>query len=302
MIKLVKLGYVELGAKNLDAMTSYYEDIIGLTLIERGKNGSSYFSAGLDHHNIVLTPSESTGYRSMGLQLQKDMSLKQAAEELQKHGISSELKTDVHPGIPELLEFADVAGNIVQIYSEMELSGPGFKKTAIAPFNFNHVSFFVPAEEQKRAVDFYVDVLGMHITGWCEDLITFMTCNHHYFHVVNFVWDPLNRKGLHHLAFELKDWNQMARSHDLLAEHKIPILWGPSRHGAGHAFSSYHRDPDGNIVELTFDCDIYNHELGYVEPRPWHEEFPIRPKAYEPDVLLTEWSTKFEFDLAKDIK
>jgi catechol-2,3-dioxygenase len=295
-MRIVKLGYVELGVKNLEAMTNYYEDIMGLTVVKKDKNGSVYLSASIDYHNIILTPSNHTGYISMGFQLSKETSLNDAAEVLARHNISSEIKRNVHPGISELLEFADVTGNTVHLYEEMEFSGVGFKKTGIAPFNFNHVSFTLPPEEQQQAVNFYRDVLGFHITDWVDGVITFMTCNS-YFHVVNFLLG--NKKKMHHIAFELKDWNHMANSHDLLAKNNIPILWGPTRHGAGHPISSYHQDPDGNLVELTFDIDLYNIELGYMEPRPWHEDYPQRPKSWNPDEMLTKWATAFGTDITQ---
>ncbi|MFJ8063899.1 VOC family protein [Psychrobacillus sp. NPDC096426] len=295
-MKLVKLGYVQLGVKNTEPMINYYKDIMGLSVITEASNGSAYLSSSIDHHNIVLTPSDHPGCMRMGFQLSKDSSLKEAAEQLARHGITSEIKSNVHPGISELLEFTDVVGNMVQLYEEMEYSGVGFKQTGIVPFNFNHVSFQFPLEEQQRAIGFYRDIMGFHITDWVENVITFMTCNS-YFHVLNFVVS--DHKKMHHLAFELEDWNHMARAHDLLAKKNIPILWGPTRHGAGHPISSYHHDPDGNLVELTFGIDTYNMELGYIEPRPWHEDYPQRPKAWNPDEMLSKWSTPFGFDLVK---
>lgn len=295
-MRLVKLGYVELGAKNMDAMTKYYEDIMGLTVVKKGNDGSIYLSTAIDHHNIILKPSDTPGCRNIGLQLGKELTLEDAAKELKEIGINYEIKKNAQPGIPEILEFTDAVGNTVQLYSQMEYSGVGFKKTGIAPFNFNHISFSMPEADQRKAVNFYRDVLGFHVTDWVEGVITFLTCNS-YYHVVNFLQS--DKKKMHHIAFEIKDWEHMARSHDLLAENNIPIIWGPSRHGAGHPICSYHQDPDGNIVELTFDVDIYNMEFGYMEPRPWHEDFPQKPKQWNPDVMLTTWGTPFGIDTTK---
>jgi catechol-2,3-dioxygenase len=293
-MRLIKFGYVHMGTKNIDAMIHYYENIMGLTVVKRGKDGSAYLSTSIDHHNIILTPSDRSGYISMGLQVSKDSNLQEVAEELARHDIKAEIKSNAFPGIPQLLEFTDVIGNTVQIYEEMEFSGAGFKETGIAPFNLNHVSFTLTPEDQPRAVNFYRDVLGFHITDWVDGVITFMTCNS-YYHIVNFLLG--DRKKMHHIAFELKDWNHMAKSHDLLAKNNTPILWGPSRHGAGHPISSYHQDPDGNVVELTFDVDLYNFDLGYMEPRPWHEDYPQRPKVWNPDEMFSKWATPYGNDI-----
>ena len=69
---------------------------------------------------------------------------------------------------------------------------------------------------------------------------------------------------------------------DHLLRHHIPLLWRPGRHGAGHNIFTYHHDPDEQIVELFTELDIMlDEDLGYFEPRPWHEDFPQRPKVWK---------------------
>ena len=59
------------------------------------------------------------------------------------------------------------------------------------------------------------------------------------------------------------------------------LLWGPVRHGPGHNIATYHRNPDGYLVELYYDMDrMVDEELGYFEPRPWHRDRPQRPKTW----------------------
>jgi hypothetical protein len=86
---------------------------------------------------------------------------------------------------------------------------------------------------------------------------------------------------MHHIAFQLHDWAHVQKACDHLAKHNIPLLWGPGRHGAGHNIFTYHFDPDKQIVELFTELDsILNEHLGYFEPRPWHEDYPQRPKRW----------------------
>ena len=76
----------------------------------------------------------------------------------------------------------------------------------------------------------------------------------------------------------------------------MPVLWGPSRHTAGHNIATYHHDADGNVVELYTEMDVYIPELDIFEPRPWHQELPLKPRQWEG---LSSWGTEFEVDLAK---
>ena len=82
---------------------------------------------------------------------------------------------------------------------------------------------------------------------------------------------------------------------DELAKAQKPIVWGPSRHTAGHNYASYHFDPDHVLVELYTDMDIYLADAGYFEPRPWHEDIPQRPRVW-PTTDFNAWGTNFDFD------
>jgi hypothetical protein len=57
---------------------------------------------------------------------------------------------------------------------------------------------------------------------------------------------------------------------------------GPLRHVFGHNLAIYHRDPDDHIVEFYAELEqMKSEELGYFEPRPWHEDRPQRPKVWK---------------------
>ena len=43
-------------------------------------------------------------------------------------------------------------------------------------------------------------------------------------------------------------------------------------------------------VEMFCDLDVmYDEELGYFEPRPWHEDRPQRPKVWPADTWRAQW-------------
>jgi hypothetical protein len=71
---------------------------------------------------------------------------------------------------------------------------------------------------------------------------------------------------------------------EILGERRIPILGGPLRHGPGHNVAVYHRNPDDQVVEVYIEMDqMKDEELGYFEPRPWHQDKPQRPKIWDPN-------------------
>ena len=77
-----------------------------------------------------------------------------------------------------------------------------------------------------------------------------------------------------------------------LAKNGYRLHWGPGRHGPGHNLFTYHRDPDGHVIELFTQIDVVHDESkGYWEPRPWHEEYPMYPKTWQVDLAtVNQWA------------
>jgi catechol 2,3-dioxygenase-like lactoylglutathione lyase family enzyme len=277
MVQVVKLGYAGFNTPDVDAMIAYYTEVIGLTLVERGADGAAYLRSSIDHHAVTLHPASEESLRHIGLQLSGDQSLQEAAKQLGEQGIKAEVQSDAEPGVSEILEFPDPEGHLIRLYSQMQVADQGFPDRGIVPEKLGHIAIAV--NDVKKTADFYQNVLGFRVSDWIEDFFVFMRCSPDH-HSMNFLRSKYQK--MHHIAFQLKDWGHVERACDHLAKHEIPLLWGPGRHGAGHNIFTYHHNPDKQIVELFTELDlILNEELGYFEPRPWHEEFPQKPKVWQ---------------------
>ena len=93
---------------------------------------------------------------------------------------------------------------------------------------------------------------------------------------MNFLRDP--KTAIHHIAFEVRDWSDMKRASDMLAKNDIKLAWRPLRHIIGHNIAIYHNNPDGVTIEFFCELDqMHDEELGFFEPRPWHQDRPQRP-------------------------
>lgn len=290
MSRAFRLGYIELGTLDLDVALRYYTEVIGAKVTEHGTGGSAYLSLGLDHHNIALQTGPETGLRSIGLQLTADRTLEDWATRIRDIGLSPALKSDARPGVARLLELTEPGGHVVQLFTEMSLPAPGFGTQGVVPNKLGHIAVMSP--DAPKSVQFFRDLLGFIKTDELELGATFLTCNRDH-HVLNVVHAPVCK--LHHVAFELKERSHHHDAADLLSAHRIPIVWGPARHTAGHNLASYHFDPDRVLVEFYADMDIYISELGWFEPRPWHETLPLRPQSWD-RATLTTWGTKYDFD------
>lgn len=270
----------------MEAMKNYYEEVIGFTAVEIGDDQEIYFSTGVDHHNIVLRPSNESELSTMGYQIGKNLSLVDVQKYLRNHGITSEIKTDFTKGIKELIELKDTDGYTLHLFHDIEQPAPGFKKGYVSPYKLGHIA--LGSNDAVKAVDFYQNVLKFHYTDKIQSRATFLTCNadHHTLNISTF-----GHKMMHHIAFELKDASHHVLSADHLAQHNIPLQWGPFRHTAGHNYASYHHDPEKNVVELYSDMDQFIPEFDYFDPRPWHETLPLRPQVWPKNCA---WYEDFE--------
>ncbi|MFC4736092.1 VOC family protein [Bacillus daqingensis] len=288
MLNVFKLGYVEFNVQDLQAMKTYYESIVGFRLTDE-RNGSAYFSSSTDHHNIILKEGAESGISKFGFQYTAEGDIHDVKNHLQSLEIEAELLHDPAPGVKEALQFKDPDGYTVELYPTMDLAEErGFQKEGIRPNKVGHLSIRV--SDAKKQVAFY-EKLGFYNTDWIEDFFGFMTCNRDH-HVLNFFTSE--KKGMHHLALELRNYSHLVETLDFMRLNGVHLEWGPSRHGAGHNIACYHYDPEGNLIELFTDGDVFIKELGIFDPRPWHRDFPQKPKVWSTEECLSLWGVDFE--------
>ncbi len=289
MPKTFRIVFCEFSSSHMDEELAYYTQLLGASLTHQTPDGAHYLSLGTDHHNIVLRPGETSGLVAVGFQLTAASDLHDLEKELLRLDFKPARLLKTRPGVPEHLAVS-VAGYAFEFFKDMETPAPGFAKVGIVPSRLGHIALLTP--EPEKLVNFFAMTLGFHTTDWFEGLATFLTCNYDH-HTINIIGAPVSK--LHHIAFELRGGAHQYLASDQLANANIPIVWGPSRHTAGHNYASYHFDPDRVLIELYTDMDIFLPDVGYFDPRPWHESLPLRPQVWPPD-QFNAWKTAFDFD------
>jgi catechol 2,3-dioxygenase-like lactoylglutathione lyase family enzyme len=275
MIQVIRMGHVTFEIVDLERLVSYYVDALGLSIIHRDA-GMAYLACPADAYSIVLQSGPVARCSKLSLQLAPDADFDEAGRYLKSEGLLPERRSDSAPLIAHSISFKDPAGLHVELYQALPGCGLWAEPTTgVKPDRLGHTAFFVPGVQ--GVVDFHVRALGFRVSDWNGDFFAFLRCNPDH-HTVN-LHEGTETRG-HHIAFEVRDWNRLRDSSDCLARHGVQILWGPLRLGAGHNLATYHRDPDGNLIELFTELDrMSNEALGYFDPRPWHEDNPQRPKV-----------------------
>jgi catechol 2,3-dioxygenase-like lactoylglutathione lyase family enzyme len=283
MIAVRRISHATYETPDLARQIDYYTQVIGLELAAREED-RGILATRLGEEVLVLEAGASARCSRLAFQLGPNDDLAQVAAQLRAKGIGSELRHDITPAIADALVFEDPKGTPIELFARCQ-AAPARQTPGVSPMKLGHLAHVVP--DAKAITDFYVQNLGFRVSDWMENFFSFLRCGPDH-HTVNFRTGDKN--FMHHIAFELKDWAHLGLACETLGQHKRPILWGPLRHGIGHNLAIYHRDPDDHIVEFYTELDqMKSEELGYFDPRPWHEDRPQRPKVWKREDGAMVW-------------
>jgi catechol 2,3-dioxygenase-like lactoylglutathione lyase family enzyme len=283
MLAVKRLGYVTLTTPDIERQVEYYVRVLGLSLVDREKK-RAILATKAGQEAVLLEQGADAACVRLALQVAPGSDLVALASKLSTGGIKVEHRSGITPRVAQAIAFEDPKGTIIEVYSDCEFCPPDSSDIGIASRKLGHVAF--NTTDVKRVVDFYCQVLGFRVSDWRTDVFAFLRCGPDH-HSVNFVLGE--KTSVHHVAFEVRDEAEISRSCDLLAKKDFRLTWGPIRHIIGHSISTYHKNPDGVVMELFTDLDtMLSEELGYFEPRPWHQDRPQRPKVW-PETTPANW-------------
>ena len=284
MVKVRRLGHATMQTEDIDGMTHYYNQVLGLGVVERGKD-RVFLASKVGLEAIELIKGKPGWLSGLSFQVDPAMDLNDVAKDLQKEGIKSERRKDISPGVKEAVVFTDPKGTQVALYAEYAYPKEDRSPSAFNILKLGHVAYRVL--DVQQVVKFYNEVLGFRTSDSRGDYFYFLRCNTDH-HTLNFIVDE--KPQLHHIAFEVLEWAEIRKATDFLALNKIHLVWGPGRHVIGHNVATYHRNSDLVRVEIFTEMDQMKDEaLGYFDPRPWHQERPLYPKMHGPETLRNYW-------------
>jgi catechol 2,3-dioxygenase-like lactoylglutathione lyase family enzyme len=275
MINVKRFGHVTFETPDLDRQIEYFTHIAGLVLAAR-ENGRAHLATKVGDLVVQLEKGERARCARLAFQAAPDADFDALRLGLEAEGVRCEVRNDPSPGIPTMLAFEDPKGTVCEVFATQTPISDNRPVTGIGPIKLGHLAFVV--DDPKKYADFYCRVLGFRVSDWIDDFFVFLRCGPDH-HTVNFVRGK--RTQMHHVAFELKDWAHVQAACDFLGLNKIPLIWGPGRHGPGHNIYTYHRNPDDQIVEMFTELDkMLDESLGCFDPRPWHRDRPQKPKVW----------------------
>jgi catechol 2,3-dioxygenase len=269
MIKLLsQLTHVEIYATDMDASVRYYEQVLGLRVLERA-GSKVYLRAWGDYYpySVVLVPGGEPGLAMMAWRTSSAEALDEAVRRVEDSGHSGKW---LEPGarLGRSYVFTGPYGHTIQLFWDVEqYKAEGALRSqypdrpekrsshGVAPRHLDHVT--VAARDVTGFCEWYRDILGFRIMAYAElpqGNLTFfgvLTTNEKS-HDLGVLLDASDRPGrVHHYAFWVDTGEDLKRGAQLLIENGTPIEFGPGVHGIGEQEFLYFRDPSRLRVEIN---------------------------------------------------
>ena len=203
MTPIRRIGHATFATTDLGRSIAYYTDVLGLSLIDRGRD-VAYLAATGDVQSVVLKTGDAPMCARLALQVAPDAELDDLIGHMKAFGLSPERRSDPEPDIAELITIVDPAGLPLDIFRARSVSPRLRSSTGIVPRKLGHTAFVV-GDVQKQA-EWYRQMLGFRVSDWIGDFFVFMRCGPDH-HTVNFLRGDSAR--MHHIAFELNDWGHV---------------------------------------------------------------------------------------------
>lgn len=263
-IKVARLAHVGLSARDLSKQAEFYTDRWGLDAID--EHGPDVFlrAEGPDHHVLTLHGSGDAGLNHVAFEVQHPDDVERMVDILGQRGIPivTPPTQDLEPGVARAIRFRDPEGNVVELLAGVDQVHDPYGARDVKPQALNHVVLFT--NDTPKMEEFYGKLLGFKLSDTLPGVMTFWRCNTNH-HSIAFMGAHGNERGLHHAAFDMKDWEDFMRAVFYMGENGVKRMWGPGRHLAGNNLFSYYFDPEGNVVEYTAEVEQITSD-DYVAP------------------------------------
>lgn len=284
MIKLLShLSYVAITTPDVEASVRFYEEQVGLTVVDR-IDGRAYLRCWGDYYrySLVIVPGDEPALDTMAWRTSSPEALTEAVRRIEEAGAEGEW-FDGHT-IGRAYRFTGPGGHSMTLHWDVEHhradaaaasqypDRPARRsRFAGSPRQLDHVT--VATADVDAFARWYNEVLGFRIMARTVldeapiSVFSVLTTNEKS-HDLGVVLDTSDRAGrVNHYAYWVDTREELLIAADTLMEHGVPIEYGPSIHGIGEQNFLYYRDPSTMRIELN--TGGYRNYVPDWEPNTW---------------------------------
>lgn len=265
MIRYQKLGYVGLNVTDIDRARRFYEEMVGLQLVETRSDGTVLLRCSDDYHSVSLRAAPTPGFRHVGLMLESDQQYEVLRQRLDQHQISHEQLSEAECEERRVQSAWRIAEPHMHAAFEFyrprpQDAGVVYRPTVAKIQRIGHVVFGTP--HYQETLTLLREVLNFAQSDDIESTITFFRAfPNPYHHGIGVGRAPRNL--LHHLNFMVSEIDDIGTALNRFKRHQVPVVFGPGRHIASNSVFLYYLEPDQMTLEYSFGME----EFPEVAPR-----------------------------------
>jgi catechol-2,3-dioxygenase len=276
-VRVTDIRGIDLAVRDVSASADFYSKLWGLTKVSADQDTVYLRATGREHHVLALRRGPKIGLLCANFAAPN----KQAVDAL--HAKAMAVGVDIVES-PQPLSQAAGGG-----YGFSVRNTDGIEQTISCdvarhadsiddhkrPNKCSHVVFrSTNSSELER---FYCDLLGFKVSDK-TDGINFLRCtaDHHTVAI-----GKMAGPGLHHMAFELPDFDGLMSASGRLKLNGYPIEWGIGRHaGPGNNIFSFFVDPNGFAIEYTTEMEQVDDETYPHRTAEDWKNVPLKPCSW----------------------
>lgn len=253
---------VDLGVRDVAAAARFFTDVWRLTTVAE-KSGAVYLrGSGAHHHILSLHRREEPQLLCVNLAA-RSRSEVDRLHAMAKAAAPASLEAPAgiaEPGGGYGFGLVDPEGRVVRVIADDARHPDAAAKDA--PIRITHLVLNTPRQEDAAA--FWVKALGFKVSD--RSLLTFIRCNsdHH-----SIAFHPGEASSLHHIAFEMTDFDAVMRGAGRMRDAGRAIEWGPGRHGPGNNVFAYFVGPEDFVIEYTAEIEQVSDATPVRTPADW---------------------------------
>ncbi|MDO5681379.1 MAG: VOC family protein [Propionibacteriaceae bacterium] len=258
---VISLGYLRLGATDLDAWAEFAENLIGAMVAEAD---DERMLLRIDHYayRLDIRKNETGGVLAAGWEVRSAKDLQEIVTRLEAHGYAVEwLGADAarERMVSEVVRFRDPEDNYdLELFWGLKSATPRFASPLGATFvadNLGLGHLFHACTDASKYSELYFDILGFQLSDHIdfppdgEIVGVFTHCNprHHSF---AFAANAMRKQGIGHFMLEVTELDILGRALDYIEEKGIPVVQTFGRHTNDKMVSVYVLTPSGVAMEF----------------------------------------------------
>lgn len=258
---IMQLGYAGFGVSDVDAWERVATRVLGLSVSDRGSDGTVYLRMDDYQYRLALRPSGEDDLIFAGWQVATPRDLREMVGRLRGAGV------EVVEGTPDeaayrkvkgLAKFKDPSGNPFELFWGPQCNSgvpfaygrplSGFHAGALG---LGHLVLWVT--DRQACEDFYLEVLGLRLTDYGLGKLAFFRCNprHHSLAILQGGPD-WNGKRMNHMMLQVETLDDMGIGLDVALKEGVPVPRGIGKHTNDYAISFYVETPSHWEIEYGF--------------------------------------------------